>query len=198
MIITFATEIKGKPTYFVKKILRGLLFSNTLFKETHEVISANAIDRKELFVDNFSRKIHTIRRDFDDKWAVGDLMHMVSGLGTKERVTFSPKGLEVKWIQTLRISKIRDTSKPNAFKIYFYIDGKPFGVVKVQDGSYRVPVQIDEFIKNDGFDSAEDFFNWFDGNYNGKIICWVGLPYGVGESNSKCNQTAIKKEKAHA
>jgi hypothetical protein len=32
-------------------------------------------------------------------------------------------------------------------------------------------------MKNDGFESAEQFFNWFNGYFKGKIIHWTDLKY---------------------
>jgi hypothetical protein len=34
-----------------------------------------------------------------------------------------------------------------------------------------------QFVQNDGFDSIEDFFSYFDKGFKGKIIHWTDLRY---------------------
>jgi hypothetical protein len=38
-------------------------------------------------------------------------------------------------------------------------------------------IEIFELAKNDGFDSIEDFFNYFNQDFTGKIIHWTNLKY---------------------
>lgn len=42
---------------------------------------------------------------------------------------------------------------------------------------YWSEAQLLEFVQNDGFDTIEDFFNWFDSNFEGQIIHWTDLIY---------------------
>ena len=37
--------------------------------------------------------------------------------------------------------------------------------------------QIEQLAKNDGFDSVQDFFNWFNEDFNGRIIHWTDFKY---------------------
>lgn len=68
MILGFKTEINGKPTFFVEKIL------NSFYK----II----LDSK------FKPKIHTIREDKNNRWKAGVMIDFYTGVGTKKMKQF--------------------------------------------------------------------------------------------------------------
>ena len=52
------------------------------------------------------------------------------------------------------------------------------GVVFIYvDGRKLEPEETFRLMTNDGFDSPEDFFEWFDEDFEGKIIHWTHFKY---------------------
>jgi hypothetical protein len=45
------------------------------------------------------------------------------------------------------------------------------------DGNELSEKEIDTLAKNDGFDSVDDFFNWFDNDFEGQIVHWTDFRY---------------------
>ena len=123
---------------------------------------------KKQFEDKILKgsKIHTIREDSNDRWKAGNKIHFATGVRTKNYNQF--KEGECKSIQTIEI---------------FYGDVKPNLVTVAIDKGiiYSTLLDIDfnflEFVKNDGFDSIESFFDWFDKDFKGKIIHWTDKRY---------------------
>jgi hypothetical protein len=45
------------------------------------------------------------------------------------------------------------------------------------DGRVITPEKIDELARNDGFDSTDQFFCYFDKDFSGRIIHWTNTRY---------------------
>jgi hypothetical protein len=166
MNLSFREKINGKPTYFVEKIwtafnlgiggyqldfgVRGWWITDCALN--------NAIQRNLLA--EVGIKIHTIRADPKNRWKVGSLIHFVIRNRTPQRFQFAPV-LPVKAIQSVKILWYR--GKP-----LVWIDHNCF---------YNQLIGIDNGIlalaNNDGFDTVEDFFTYFNEDFNGKIIHWT-------------------------
>lgn len=105
---------------------------------------------------SFSKK-HTIREDKHDRWKQGRMIQFAYGVRTKQFEKFAE-------MPCLGIQKIRIVI--SGFAPVFnqiYVDGKEIVGYKL----------LNEFAKNDGFDSIEDFFKWFNKDFEGKIIHWT-------------------------
>lgn len=111
------------------------------------------------------QKIHTFREDKPNRWGKGSLIHFCTGLRSNEYNCFKkdycistqtikiiPQGWIVPLI-TARLPKV-------------YVDGK------IIDGFMLL-----QLIGNDGFDSVEDFCEWFHEPFIGKIIHWTEFKY---------------------
>ena len=195
MTLGFSTHINGQPTYFVEKILKGLPDKGTYFpaicKEcgwkgmsslcgTHQIAdtgdwsdwacpkcgceSLDDCEGIELINNGYyheapiAPKLHTIRSDPKNRWKAGNKIHFVINNRTKDRFQFAPV-LECKSVQNIRI---RHSLIPY-----------PPGVFVGDNLMYRLaPEEIEDLARNDGFNSVEDFFKWFDKDFDGKIIHW--------------------------
>jgi hypothetical protein len=106
----------------------------------------------------------TFREDKHDRWKVGMKIHMATGVRTKNYKQFAEATVskidQVEIIYTLcpiRITRIGVNIKIN-------------GEYLTNDSG-----ELDELIKNDGFKSRQEFFNWFNKDFKGKIIYWENL-----------------------
>ncbi len=158
MTLSFTQEINGNPTYFVEKIWTGLI--NALGWSEPEYIDGFEDLNHDLGKKVYEPKLHTIRRDSKDRWKVGNKIHFVINNRTPQRLQFAPV-VEVKSIQKI---EIKHSVKGFDKMVEIIIDGK-----KISTGETGI------LAKNDGFDSLQDFFNYFDKDFTGKIIHWTNL-----------------------
>ena len=115
-------------------------------------------------------KKHTIREDVHNRWHAGMVMHMATGVRTKNYNCFK-----------------LDTCKSTQHICIFY--DYPIGskrTVVIIDNKYiydnlcpdlKAIVRMNELAFNDGFDSIESFFEWFNSDFSGKLIHWTDLRY---------------------
>ena len=103
-------------------------------------------------------KIHTIRDDPHNRWKAGRGIQIASGVRTKNYVQFyygvckSTQKIEIKYV--------------DKFWVKILIDGKD------------LPTSRYELLAhNDGFNSIQDFYKWFDKDFTGKIIHWMDFKY---------------------
>ncbi len=108
------------------------------------------------------QKIHTIRADKNDRWKTGRLIHAATGVRTKNYKEFCL----MKCISTQEIKIEYDYIMALGARVAIWIDGRPLP-----------PGQIDQLARNDGFQSTIDFFDWFDKDFEGKIIHWTEFKY---------------------
>ena len=108
----------------------------------------------------------TIREDKYNRWFAGRLMQHCHGVRTKF--------FEMFLINTCKsVQKIEIIYNSGA--IFIKIDDQPFyDSVKF---SYKNQSNILMLASNDGFDSVQDFFRYFDKDFKGKIIHWTDLRY---------------------
>lgn len=147
----------GEPTNFKEKILSG-------------------------------QKIHSIRSGA--RWSAGMPLHMATGVRTKQYEQFN-NGVEglgvVTSVQMVNIAfrspehcwiaidhcikysrAATDTTEKNTFS--------PTGEVEVPKHMFGVNF-FEQFYKNDGFDTAEDFWKFFNAPFVGQLIHWTPLKY---------------------
>ncbi len=117
-------------------------------------------------------KIHTIREDLHDRWKVGMKMHMATGVRTKnynkftEQICISTQKFQIKWD-----IPFGEEYKGRLFKVFiddrcmnnnFYLNNEPM---------------LQVLARKDGFDTLEDFLNWFSEDFTGKILHWTYFKY---------------------
>lgn len=170
---------KTKPTYFREKILAGI-------KETQELLNKGQFTPSELVhFKTFKSKLHTIRAGH--RWKEGMKMHMAYGVRTKNYQQFNKyiPELEVcKGVQDIRI-KYYGLKKKNSVHIsidgHIFYWGNVFGSEIDPSGSDAMKTlyanNIEKLAINDGFDSVEDFFAWFNKDFEGQIIHFTNLKY---------------------
>lgn len=164
MILGFSTQINGKPTFFVERINRGLILND--FKKDFEFdCDKYTIDLFNLH--KYSPKIHTIREDKNNRWQVGTKIDFFINVRQKNMFRFAPvlpvvsvQEIEIKWINR---HKVRGFQYSNA-------------VISINDVHIDLE-QVEKLALNDGFDTIEDFFAYFNEDFKGKIIHWTDKRY---------------------
>ena len=160
----FPKRMGGKETNFVGKIWQSLF--NKIVPESDIdkfLYSANGYQANifDFCKGQHAPKLHTIRTDEKDRWKVGDKIHMVVFNRTKNRFQFAPV-LEVKGIQNIKIA---------------YMDEFMGSPIVIIDNVVQEKKAVKTLALNDGFESVEQFFKWFNEDFTGKIIHWTELKY---------------------
>lgn len=168
MILSFSTQLNGKPTYFVESIWEGLM--RNIFEDDTEYQQYLRLHKKQFeeywdwFPDDHARlenpKIHTIREDATDRWKVGNKIDFFINCRQKNMFRFAPV-LPVVSIQEIEIIYSGENRLHSV-----WIDGKSKSLSEIL-----------QLAQNDGFENVEDFFAYFDNGFKGKIIHWTDLRY---------------------
>ena len=182
MNLSFSTKyparkkgLAGKPTNFIEKILLGMSRSGIWNGDNHDSFEKtmdeceekgflNVNYWNEIFDEISKLKIHTIRRDKECKWHKGNPIHFSTPIKKDESFQFAPV--------------IECTGKERIKIVYWSSLPKP--LVMIGDTVINMKA-IEQLAFNDGFDSVEDFFNWFDSDFEGWIIHWTQFRYEVNE-----------------
>jgi len=124
-------------------------------------------------------KIHTIREDKTGRWKPDTKIHFVINSRTKDRHQFAPV-LKVKGIQKIEIKRVDFEIR----KYYSYVVSTAFSGEKYRipyeitvDGNFLNREEVEKLVINDGFESPEQFFSWFNKDFTGKLIHWTYLKY---------------------
>lgn len=107
-------------------------------------------------------KIHTIRKDEKNRFKQGVMIDFKQWSGRpyhSNNLSFKER-LPVMEVQTIEI----------------YFIGRKINTIYVND-RYLMLNDIINIVKNDGFDSLEDFAEYFKTNFKGKIIHWTDYSY---------------------
>ncbi|MDZ4726177.1 MAG: hypothetical protein SH817_08465 [Leptospira sp.] len=107
-------------------------------------------------------KLHTIRADELNRWKAGKIIQFATGLRTANYEQFALG-------RCTRVSEI--IINPENERVYI---GHGSGIVYRGQG-------VQAFAKNDGFDSLEDFWKWFNKPFEGKLIFWQLFANGRDE-----------------
>jgi hypothetical protein len=164
MILGFSTQLNGKETFFVEKIILGLLEKSII--TYHEAQMALNIPFPHTILVN--SKLHTLRDDPNDRWHAGDTIDFFINVRTAKMFRFAPKTPVV--------------STQEVYMTYAYGDVIEISVDDTQLVSHAERLV---FAQNDGFDNWEDFFNFFypkikeakNQLYKPKLIHWTSLKY---------------------
>lgn len=181
MILGFSTQLKGKPTYFVEKIWSGLLkIDDELYSDYLHPDGLPAQMKWPSYYKEFTPKLHTIREDKTNRWKQGMNIDFFINVRKKDMFRFAPV-LPVVSVQKIDIKWSSCKTQMN-----ICIDGIKFAVFKNHyDGEgwrdlylpNNMPPRGLNLVINDGFDTIEDFFAYFDKDFTGKIIHWTDLRY---------------------
>lgn len=179
MTLSFSTqwdnrmgELAGQPTYFAEKIFNGLISKNILttddfvnkvneFTRFYNPFTDESDKQKYLKVA-LSRipKYHTIRRDLYNRWKSGMEIHFVINNRTKDRFQFAPV-LKAKTIQKIEIENFG-----------YYQDNLIF-----VDNRELNMEEMEQLARNDGFPNLKAFFQYFNEDFEGKLIHWTDFKY---------------------
>lgn len=182
---TMPEHMAGNPTFFVEKIFEGMNdYKISDYFQSHE--SIDLCLKKNVLSENFlttkyQPKIHTIREDKTNRWGEGNKIHFYINQRTPYQFQFAPV-VEVQCVQEIEIVNSYYTTHESGKRTLLYrfvkIDGQPFYSWHDIYEDDNIDKGMLQFAKNDGFDSIEDFFHWFNGNnFKGKIIHWTDKTY---------------------
>lgn len=155
-------------TYFIEKINLGLL-------QNEKIKRIDYVDSLEEFRAKFNTnwdikphlapKLHTIRRDEQNRWKEGMNIHFVVNGRTKDRFQFAPI------VKCVSVQEIEILHCP------FPVDSEQNHEIVSVDNKILKRAEIKLIAKNDGFESVEDFFKYFNQDFKGKLIHWTNLKY---------------------
>lgn len=158
MTLSFSTKFPwGEPTNFVAKIWNSLNqhYGESIAEEFYEY-GADLYD-----IDQHLPKHHTLREDRKNRWKPGCKIHPVIHNRTSDRFQFAPT------IKCISVQDIR--IKPESRQVIVF--------QKWHEDRNLYDAEIKRLAINDGFDSVEDFWRWFDKDCELKIIHWTDLKY---------------------
>lgn len=104
-------------------------------------------------------KIHTIRVDKNKRWQRGKKIHFAMGVRTKKYFQFK-EGV-CKFTQAVEL-------RADTREIYLGLNGK----INLLDKKHN-----EMFAKNDGFNTEDEFWNWFKEPFSGTVIHWTDFVY---------------------
>ena len=168
MILSFSTHLKGKPTMFTNKIVK------TMWQHYSLQMKYLALSRKlpEYYVfedltifqeEKLKPKLHSIREDKKGRWKTNTMIDFFIYTRQKNMFRFAP------FIPVVSIQKIEI--------IYDKNFGKSIFPTIIIDGNKLHPEKVDELAQNDGFDTVEEFLQFFNKDFKGKIIHWTDFNY---------------------
>jgi hypothetical protein len=166
MTLSFSTELNGKPTYFVEKIISGL----HMFNDFHFPLSDKYSHDLDM-IETCEPKVHTIREDKSNRWKPGIKIHFVINNRTDKRFQF---------VDTFPVISTQDIwIMPANKSVLVWQKDNNDSSNSYRDGYWKTLTQsqIEFLSRNDGFDTVQDFWNYFNREFGGKIIHWTGLLY---------------------
>ena len=119
-----------------------------------------------------AEKLHTFRGDPSNLWKPGKQIHFVINNRTPKRLQFLPT------IPCISTQEVFIHPREKTMEIW-RLDNENSNPDSPFEGWWQ-DVPNDTIIAmaiNDGFDNTDDFFNYFGGEWGGKIIHWTNLKY---------------------
>ena len=184
MQLSFSTHINNQPSYFTYKILLALwkeatincgelLHSHVLKKiyEYDSIVKGSDQEISKQKLEDLKPKIHTIREDKSNRWKVGNKIHFIINPRTKKRFQFAPI-VDVVSIQYIKIEWLGEGFYP-----YITIWDDEHETKLNPTNHFDYVSQLEDLSINDGFESFQEFLNYFDKDFEGKIIHWTNEKY---------------------
>lgn len=166
MIQSYSTQLNGKLTNFVERILNGLM----TYGPTKAAAEAYQFPKKDVYeynidlIKSIKPKYHTIRKDKHGRWKPGNKIHFVIFNRSKKQLQFAPV-INCVSVQDIKIEWPPKT-KPGFREINIYVDGRLLNIFEKK-----------VLALNDGFDTLTAFEIYFGENFTGKIIHWTNFKY---------------------
>ncbi|MDN3673096.1 hypothetical protein QWY99_08555 [Flavobacterium branchiarum] len=167
MILGFSTKINNKPTCFVERIHQALRLP--FFKDSVPFNSQHCNKDFDYVMFPLLRpKLHTIREDKNDRWKSGMKIDFFINVRQKDMFRFAP---------VMKVVSVQD--------VYMSYRSNDVIQISVDDKELFVFSERLEFAQNDGFDTWEDFFDYFypqikatpDNFLKMKLIHWTDKKY---------------------
>lgn len=185
MTLSFKTRIGNDFTFFIQRIWLGLILDlDESYNEYYKQYIQKLGNNWHIATSIRNPKIHTIRADPKNSWQKGKNIHFVINNRTPNRFQFAPT-LPVKAIQKIEIKWLRGYGdkykKRNGCTPDVYIDDELFFSPPYRNYLGEVINNVDRgmliLANNDGFDSVDSFFKYFNTDFEGKIIHWTDFIY---------------------
>lgn len=177
MILGFSTRINGKETNFIEKIWHSLLFVKGIgvsdWKEYRELYRQKFGSKWDMLECPAPKK-HTFRNDKNKRWKVGMIIDFYISVRTKNMFCFAPK-VEVKSVQDVSI--LWSGGDINTCTIYIDRECYVANYSVEYNSSNQRQSKMEELSRNDGFDTVQDFLDYFAENFYGVIIHWTDKKY---------------------
>ncbi len=165
MTLGFKTKFPwGEPTYFMQKIIASV----PVPEDDPQSSPGNMFQ-------SYTPKIHTIREG--QRWKAGDLLHMATGVRTKQYHRFNENIRSLWFVKSVQRFDLKLRSPDVCI---LFIDKNIMYSKNAGEGSTVIHglEWMEQFVKNDGFESIEQFFRWFKEPVdNGQIIHWTDKKY---------------------
>lgn len=174
MKLSFSIKFpNGKPTYFIDKIwdclVKSWLITGDL-RADYLISYRNKFNSNWDSIEGIKPKRHTIRKDEKNRWKAGMNIHFVINNRSKNEFRFAPV-VDCRSVQKIEIEYLID------LEIFKSSPLLPRPISVEVDERTLDANEIQTLAQNDGFDSVEDFFEWFNTDFTGKIIHWTDLKY---------------------
>lgn len=116
------------------------------------------------------RKLHTIRTDEKKRWKVGSKIHFATGVRTKQYRQFAEgvctkiDDIEIKYFIYHKGNDLESTD--------LKLENKPEFLRILKNGKYLKIQEIKDLMNEDGFNSVDEFTDWFKDDFSGRLIHW--------------------------
>ena len=183
MILPFSTHFKdGSKTNFIKKIWAGLIKTDSAGEILEQINLRLAYIRESEGTDHPVRcflpvsefglreirpKLHSMREDKKDRWHSGSKIHMVVFNRTKNQFQFASV------IDCMSTQPVEMVNR----KDYRFVSVDHRCLFERDTRMVYFTPEFFNLIENDGFEDVDQFFNWFNHDFKGKIIHWTDLKY---------------------
>lgn len=176
MTLSFSTHFKDEtPNYFVEKILHSFPApygenKPSIYEIMHRDGRARAWFNRIRPTEHYNLtwfpypgelipKIHTIRKDETGRWREGMDINYVLFNRTKKRWEFATGTCS-------GVQKIQITRNAILGQLVIFVDGKMLNSLDAV-----------HLIHNDGFDTMQQFEQWFSEDFKGVLIHWTSKRY---------------------
>ena len=151
MILSFKTQINGKPTYFIEKIWQGFPDADKYIEEWFT--EGKIYEGYDFHPDAFGMvpKLHTIRKDEKNRWEQGVMIDFFINARQKDMFRFAPR-IPVISTQDIFMTHRGSALEITIAKVGSYMGGDDFMLDAFQQGL---------LAQNDGFDEYDDFRTYF-------------------------------------